>query len=471
MIDELKGLGVAGRCVRIPPEMDVPLTDRVARLLDTAALRRLSRISQLGLVQMVYPGAVHSRLEHSLGVYRNALLVLRNLTLGSGPGGSLTSRAAEAFLLAALLHDAGHWPFCHAIEDMQLPGLRRHELRVAELVGGGEIAAALAADWAADGDDVMSLLTGQRVGRSEMAAESIELLASCLSGPIDVDKLDYLVRDSLHAGVPYGRHFDSARLVGAMTVDPRQPRLAITDKGRTAAEMMVFARYVMFSEVYWHHAVRSATAMLQRSVLLLRQHVDLEAMLQLDDAGWIAAWRQAADRYECDQALTSATDRPQSGSGGCVATSGVGGLVEGLFGPVRSLYKRAGEFSVSQRGALHRSLARRPYWWLVACGDSLARGLAVETGLEIGPCDVLIDAPPVKLEVDINVAVVAREGPVRQLADVSPVADALARQQFDDHVKRVRIFVRPDLRPAIAPLLADDSRIRAAIEATENEIV
>ncbi len=447
MIEELNLMGPARHLVRIPPEIDVPLSPRAMAMLDTAVLRRLSRISQLGLVHLVYPGATHSRLEHSLGVYRNALLVLQNL-IASGTG-ILTAepRAAEAFVLAALLHDAGHWPFCHAIEDMRLPDLPRHERRVAALLSEGEIADLIARQWRCSGDDVMSLLLGERSGGSQLSDAVIELLASCLSGPIDVDKLDYLVRDSLHAGVPYGRHFDSARLVSAMTVAPHQPRLAITDKGRTAAEMMVFARYVMFSEVYWHHGVRAATAMLQRSVHDMRNRVDLEQLMRLDDAQWIARWRQAA------------ADSPQQP------------LVEGLFGPTRALYKRVAEYHRSQGGELHRLLARRPYPWLVLCADELGRQLATDARLPIRPGDVLIDAPPVKLEVDINVTVVGRDGSVRALADVSPVADSLARQQFDDHVKRVRIFVRPELRQTLLPLMSDDGYLHRAIKAVEREIV
>ena len=81
--------------------------------------------------------------------------------------------------------------------------------------------------------------------------------------------MDYLRRDSLHAGVPYGQNFDRARLIGSLCLNESGDALAITDKGRTAAELMVFARYVMFSEVYWHHTVRAATAMLQRAFYML----------------------------------------------------------------------------------------------------------------------------------------------------------------------------------------------------------
>ena len=85
----------------------------------------------------------------------------------------------------------------------------------------------------------------------------LAILGSMLSGPIDIDKMDYLVRDSLHAGVPYGRNFDQGRLIGSLCLNEAGDGLAISRKGQTAAEMMVFARYVMFSEVYWHHGVRA----------------------------------------------------------------------------------------------------------------------------------------------------------------------------------------------------------------------
>lgn len=433
--------------VRIPPEMDVPLSERVRRMLDTAVMRRLSEVSQLGLVHLVYPGARHSRLEHSLGVYRNALLVLR--TLGHDPRFRqiVDATGAEAFVLAALLHDSGHWPFCHAVEDMRLANVPRHEARLTTILHRGEIADLIARDWGCVGDDVLSVMSGQHVGKSSLAADAVELLASCISGPVDVDKLDYLVRDSLHAGVPYGRNFDASRLLASLTVHPDKPRIAVTEKGRTAAEMMVFARYVMFSEVYWHHAVRSASAMLQRLVFELQTIVDLKATFDWDERTWIENIRQAA------RGTTAAT------------------FAEGLFGPTRRLYKQVAEFSILDRPELHRRLAHRPYWWLVACGDELAKGLSRRLGQPIRGVDLLVDAPPVKLEVDINMDVVGRGGEVRKLGDVSPVAHSLAHQQFDGHVKRVRIFVCPDLRDSVRDLLSDDSCFSDAIETINREVI
>jgi uncharacterized protein len=433
--------------IRIPPEIDVPLTERVGRLIDTSVFRRLSEISQLGLVHQVYPGAKHSRFEHSLGVYRNALLLLQTLSHQSRFSQIIDARGEEAFVVASLLHDAGHWPFCHPIEDMRLASMPSHESRLADILAGHEIADCIRSDWSCTGDDVMSIVSGKHVGNSRLSPDAVALLSSCLSGPVDVDKLDYLVRDSLHAGIPYGRNFDASRLLASFTVHPDKPKLAITEKGRAAAEMMVFARYVMFSEVYWHHAVRSATAMLQRMVFDLKSLVKVSATVDLDESSWIASMRDIA--YDTDTQ----------------------NLSEGLFGRTRQLYKRVAEFNVLDRGDLHRELAHRPYWWLVACGDELARRCSIELGRHVHGNEILIDAPPVKLEVDINMDVVMRSGSVRKLADVSPVADSLAHQQFDGHVKRVRIFVRPALREAVGVILQDGQLILDAIETINREVI
>ncbi|MDZ7619551.1 MAG: HD domain-containing protein, partial [Patescibacteria group bacterium] len=122
-IPELAALSAGRQLIRIPPEIDVPLTDRVRSLIDTAEFRRLARISQLGLVSLVYPAALHTRFEHSLGVYRLALVYLRQLSTDARFAATVGREEAEVFITAALLHDLGHWPFCHPIEDIQLPSV------------------------------------------------------------------------------------------------------------------------------------------------------------------------------------------------------------------------------------------------------------------------------------------------------------------------------------------------------------
>jgi len=450
LIDEINRLAgglKSNGVIRIPPEIDVPITPRVRRLIDCPDVRRLKQISQLGLVSLVYPGATHSRWEHTLGVYRNALRVLQILATQSHLSEIVDERGAEAFVVAAIMHDVGHWPFCHPLEDIRMPFIPRHETRAGTIVRGERITELMGNDWLCDADDVMSILAKEPTGQTSLSADAVSLLSSCLSGPVDIDKLDYLIRDSLHAGVPYGRNFDDARLLHSLTIHPAKPRLAISEKGRTAAEMMVFARYVMFSEVYWHHAVRSATAMLQRLVFEFDSRSMVADMFDQTESAWIE------------------TVLHQSGA------SSWHHLADDLFGPARRLYKRVAEFSVLDRGDLQRELAHRPYWWLVACADAIAVRCASELRIDIKPGDILIDAPPVKLEVDINMDVVMRNGEIRTLADVSPVAQSLAARQFDGHVKRVRIFVRPQWRDIVMPLMQNDRWIGEVIEATEREVV
>jgi HD superfamily phosphohydrolase len=241
-----------------------------------------------------------------------------------------------------------------------------------------------------------------------------------LSGPIDVDKMDYLMRDSLHAGVPYGRNFDQPRLIQSLCLNEAGDGLAISDKGKTAAEMMVFARYVMFSEVYWHHAVRAATAMLQRAFYTLYGALDLDALFRLSEQAMIDALRAAAG------------DGP------------AGELLDGLFGPTRRLYKRVLQCSLFQQPELYQRLARRPYEWLVHCSERFAAVASSALGRVVAPHEILFDAPPMKLEVEFQIDVYfPKESCYRRLGDVSPVVKTLARPQFDDYVNRVRVFAHP----------------------------
>ena len=259
-LPEIASLREHRSLVRIPPEEDIPLTPRVQRLMDTAPFRRLSRISQLGLVSLVYPAAHHTRFEHSLGTYRLALLCLDQLSSDPRFRQRVSADDAQVFIAASLLHDVGHWPFCHPIEDLQLPQVPRHELLAEFFLSTTEIADLLENDWNTTPAAILRLLNGSPED------DAGKILQSLIAGPIDVDKMDYLPRDSLHAGVPYGRHFDRQRILGSLCINEAGNGIAISEKGRTAAEMMVFSRYVMFSEVYWHDAVRSATAMLRRAI-------------------------------------------------------------------------------------------------------------------------------------------------------------------------------------------------------------
>lgn len=409
--------------IRISPEIDVPITPRVRRLIDTPPFRRLSGVTQLGLVSLIYPGATHSRFEHSLGVYRNAIEVLKQLATDPKQPMAFGQRNSSLLLVAALLHDLGHWPFCHLLEDLDLKDCPRHEILARRILEQPTLSNLLKTDWDLDPHEVADFL---HPSPSHSSEPNLAILRSILSGPIDIDKLDYLERDSLHAGVPYGRNFDRNRLVQSLCIDTPRNRLAISEKGRTAAEMMVFARYVMFSEVYWHHAVRSATAMLQRAVFDLREQSEItQSWLDMDDSTFKHSL------------LAHSKNRPTES---CAA---------GLFGPIRTLYKRVAQFDSFCEPELHRSISKLPYAQLVELSRELSRWIQREHSLPIDPHDILIDAPPASCEVQFDLRVRLKSDQFRDLFELSPVVQSLATRQFDEMVKRVRVFVHPRLQASI----------------------
>ncbi len=229
--------------------------DAVAmRLVDTPAFQRLRYVRQLGLAFLVYPGATHSRFEHALGTYHLARRALALLEEGGALAG-ISRKACSTIRIAALLHDIGHYPFSHALEEI---GALHHEEVARPLITGGAVADALreAIDDETP-DEIMALIRG----------ESLSPLQRLISGSLDLDKLDYLRRDAFMCGVPYGE-IDVDRLLNSLTVVEGEDgaEIGIIEKGLSALESLLFARYQMYRNVYWHHAVRSATAMYKRLV-------------------------------------------------------------------------------------------------------------------------------------------------------------------------------------------------------------
>ena len=238
--------------VRDPLWNNIRLDPEALAVVDTPAVQRLRYIRQLGHAFLVYPGATHSRFEHALGAYHLARRVLSQL---EEAGDARLDAADRACLkLAALLHDIGHYPFSHALEEAGLP---HHEVLAERQLSSGALAARLTE-------------LGMPAGRllSLIQSPCAEPLAGLVSGSLDVDKLDYLSRDAWMCGVPYGV-IDVDRLLTSLTIaagPDGRAALALHEKGLAALESLLFAKYQMYRNVYWHHAVRSATAMFKRLV-------------------------------------------------------------------------------------------------------------------------------------------------------------------------------------------------------------
>ncbi len=476
-IPEIVGLDAKTSLIRIPPELDVPLTARVRKIIDTPEFRRLAEISQLGLVSLVYPGARHTRFEHSLGVYRLALLFLRRLANDDRFAALVQENEAPILIAAALLHDIGHWPNCHLVEDIDLPGVPHHEAIARRFITRGEIADILRTDWGITPDDVVCLLEKSEVRpRPEETEEEFQrrrkvfhLFMTILSGPIDIDKMDYLFRDSHGCGVPYGRHFDQERLIGSLCLNETEDGLAISDKGKTAAELMVFARYVMFSEVYWHHTVRSATAMFQRGFeILFDQYPGRWSLIESALTDSPEKWRDRISGF-FRKRIENLTLPEESRRESADALA----LFDGIFGNRRNIYKRIRQFSLMEHPEIYRRLAGKGYQPLRVFTRRLVESInrqwadsaepSVSSLPPLGPNDLLVDSPPVAKEVEFKIDVYYQnKGEYHPLRNVSPVVRALAAEQFDHHVKKVRIFAHPDRTAAIRQIPNLDALIEEA---------
>jgi HD superfamily phosphohydrolase len=247
---------VAVEIIRDPLWNNVRLDPLSFELIDTPAFQRLRYVRQLGLAFLVYPGATHSRFEHALGTYHLARRAL-SLLEDHPDYHAIDPLDCALIRVAALLHDIGHYPFSHALEEI---GALHHESVARPLIVAGEVATVLRRELgSAAPDRIVALICG----------ESDSPLQGLISGSIDLDKLDYLRRDAFMCGVAYGE-IDVDRLLNALTLvadpDTGTPRIGMVEKGLSALESLLFAKYQMYRNVYWHHAVRSATAMYKRLV-------------------------------------------------------------------------------------------------------------------------------------------------------------------------------------------------------------
>jgi HD superfamily phosphohydrolase len=259
------------------------LTRRLGILLEHPLMRRLSRISQLGVARLVYPTASHSRFDHVLGTYTNACSYIDALYHDENPlfRQIVNKKDAEALLLASLLHDLGQYPLAHDIEEVE-PNVR-HLLFTEELLDSAEEDSEHrtlkqiiegVSGWENDVARIKEILWAQDSKRQRLGSSfRARLLSTILDGPIDSDKTDYLIRDSKECRLHYGEAIDFERLMKTITIhydsDKDTIQLAIYDKGRPCAESIAFTRYLMFASVYWHHTARSCKSMVQYAFLLV----------------------------------------------------------------------------------------------------------------------------------------------------------------------------------------------------------
>ncbi|MFP4153035.1 MAG: HD domain-containing protein [Alkalispirochaeta sp.] len=245
--------------IRDPLWGHIYLSPAMLKLVNTPEFQQLSRIRQLGPTYLVYPGATHTRLNHSLGVFHLARRILTRL-IQHPEVPRLSLEGVKAFLAAALLHDVGHFPYTHSFKSLPLAD---HEHLTGRIVRSGELKRHLTEDLAVD-----PYLVAAIVDESLDAGgnEEVHLYRNLLSGSLDPDKLDYLNRDAYFCGVPYGiQDIDFA----ISRIRPNgYEGIGLDETGVSAVENILFSKFLMYRAVYWHRTVRVATAMIKKAVYL-----------------------------------------------------------------------------------------------------------------------------------------------------------------------------------------------------------
>lgn len=240
----------------------------IVQLIDAPEFQRLRRIKQLGLALFTYQGAEHSRFTHSLGVAHLMARVLDRLgeRFELAPSDRIAARAA------ALLHDVGHGPFSHVME--KVVGFH-HESRTVEAVLSGDTA-------------IGNILREHDPELPERVAAIIEgrfqpaALGQLVSSQLDVDRMDYLLRDSLMTGAKYGI-YDLEWVISSLAIDETNDRIYVTARGLYAVEEYLQARYYMFRQVYFHRTLRSAEVLLRS---ILRRALEV---LETSGSIWVAS--------------------------------------------------------------------------------------------------------------------------------------------------------------------------------------
>jgi HD superfamily phosphohydrolase len=400
------------------------------RLVDTPVFQRLRYVRQLGLAYLVYPGATHTRFEHALGAYHLARTTLTMLA----EQGVLAGVAAEECAVvraAALLHDVGHYPFSHALEEIGVP---HHERVARPLLTEGAVADVLRAHVAPDAPErVYALVCG----------EGDSPLRGLISGSLDLDKIEYLKRDALMCGVPYGE-IDVDRLLNALVVvlDPStgRPAVGIREKGLSALESLLFARYQMYRNVYWHHAVRSATAMYKRLVgaALAAGALDARRLASYTDEGLLLALE---------------------GEGVPAAVAAVRDDLRG-----RRLYKRALECPAAEFDERFGDWIADDHPLTVAVEDALAGELG------LAPGELLLDYPAKTQMLGLDLPVLRRGGQVARVTTAGwegainlPTLSA----QLYRSARWLRVFVA---RRAVQRVEVPRERLLAALQRPADEL-
>jgi len=241
-------------------------------LINTREFQRLRRIKQLGMSELVFPGANHSRFAHSIGVMHMARTIVERIEQSNS--GILNKDQRIIVLAAALLHDLGHGPFSHTFE--KITG-ENHEARTEEIIlDQSTHVNEILRKFDPDLPKRLVVFFNEDMEESERHAAAIPpFLTQVVTSQLDADRFDYLLRDAYATGTRYGE-FEYKYLIAHLHLNADRGRFYLSQKAMDAAEAYVYARYHMYRAVYFHKATRSAEVMLRLAFRRFKQLIETE---------------------------------------------------------------------------------------------------------------------------------------------------------------------------------------------------
>jgi uncharacterized protein len=394
--------------IRDPVWKHIYVSRALLRVLEHETFQKLDRIRQLGPAALVYPGATHTRRNHSLGVFHIARRMISTLVRRNRDV-DITLDGVKAFLCAALLHDVGHYPFAHSLRDL---GLEAHEaLSAREILT--TFAPVIRGSLGIEPEAVACIIDRSLPYDGQ---ENVRFYWKILSGVLDPDKLDYLNRDAYFCGVPYG--IQDVDFILEEIYPNTENGVAISPKGITALENILFSKYLMYKTVYWHKTVRIATAMIKKAIALALA------------TGAI----RAADLYGLDDEEFSARFVPERFPGFRLIADA----------RRRVLHKQVWRAAFDDANLTHRRL--EDIHARLAREAEIAEAVSRLLGRDVPPDAIIIDLPE-RISFELRIPVVDPGQTDREDAEVGDpfhVFQRMGREDFPRSLRMVSVCARRD---------------------------
>ena len=396
--------------IRDPLWSNIYLSRGFKEVIGTLPFQQLNAIRQLGPTYHVYPGATHTRFNHSLGVFHIGRRIISWL-LSYPDCPALDAEGVRAFLAASLLHDLGHFPYAHSLKELPL---KSHEMLTGEILREEPLRSILREKAGCDPE-----LTAAIVDTSmETSNPEVRFFRNILSGVLDPDKLDYLNRDAYFCGVPYGIQ-DTDFVITKMR--PHREGLSLMVQGIPAVENILFSKYLMFRTVYWHRVVRIAEAMIKKAIFfgLMEGCIRPDELYGLTDLTFTRKFGE--EKFPYHRLIRNVANRR-------------------LFKSVWEIPFNPSRPEQEELLSLKKRFDRE---------SAIAQGLR-SRGIEARPEEIIIDIPE-EITFDISLPIITEEEEELRFPALSTVFTSPVVKSFTKNLRKLRLFAAPHLMGKLPP--------------------